>query len=128
MTQQFESDSIYRVVVRRALANTDPANLQIHFEAAVLERYRDTAGFSIVRTDTVGRIKKEGGWALDFGIAPEDTVIHAPYGTLVNLPEADREHWAQHATAPPASKMFLQMSLSPASCFDDGELRPWSFA
>ena len=123
--QQFESDSIHRVVVRRALAAGDPANLQLHFETGVLDRYRETPGFSIIRTDTVGRLKKEGGWAIDFGIAPDEACIHAAFGALMNLPEADREHWSQHATAPPSSKMFLQMRLSPGSCFDDGDLRPW---
>jgi hypothetical protein len=123
--QQFESDSIHRVVVRRALAAGDPANLQLHFETAVLNHYRETPGFSIIRTNTVGRIKKEGGWALDFGISPDETWIHAGYGALMNLPEADREHWSQHATALTSSKMFLQMRLSPNSCFDDGDLRPW---
>ena len=123
--QQFESDSIHRVVVRRALTAEDPANLQLHFEAAVLDRYRELPGFSIVRTNTVGRLKKEGGWAIDFGIAPDDEQIHASIGDLMRLPEADREHWSQHATALISSKMFLQMRLAPGSCFDDGDLRNW---
>jgi hypothetical protein len=123
--QQFESDSIHRVVVRRALAAGDPANLQLHFETAVLDQYRESPGFSIVRTDTVGRLKKEGGWAIDFGIAPDDEQVHASIGDLMLLPEADRDHWSQHATALVSSKMFLQMRLSPRSCFDDGDLRKW---
>ena len=123
--QQFESDSIHRVVVRRALASEDHANLQLHFEAAVLDHYRQSPGFSILRTNTVGRLKKEGGWAIDFGIAPDDERIHASIGDLMGLSETDREHWSQHATALVSSKMFLQMRLSPSACFDDGEVRNW---
>jgi hypothetical protein len=122
---QFESDSIHRVVVRRALAAQDPAKLQLYFEVAVLDKYRETPGFSLVRTNTVGRIKKEGGWSLDFGIAPGELQIHASIGDLIHIPEADREHWSQFSTALPASRMFLQMRLSPAACLDDGDLRSW---
>jgi hypothetical protein len=113
------------VVVRRALAAADPANLQLHFKAGVLDNYRQAPGYSIVRTNTVGRLKKEGGWVLDFGVAPGDEQIHASIGDLMLLPEADREHWSQHATTLLSSTMFLQMRLSPRSCFDDGELRQW---
>ncbi len=123
--QQFESDSIHRVVVRRALAAEDPKNIQLHFEVAVLDHYRQTPGFSLIRTNTVGRLKKEGDWAIDFGIGPDEEQVHAAIGDLMRLPEADREHWSQHATALPSSKMFLQMRLAPSACFDDGELRKW---
>jgi hypothetical protein len=41
------------------------------------------------------------------------------------LPAAEGEHWTAHAVIPPASSKFLQMRLSPSSCFDDGEVRPW---
>jgi hypothetical protein len=123
--QQSESDSIHRVVVRRALASREPQKLQLHFQADVLDRYRELPGFSIVRTNTVGRVKKEGGWSLDFGIAGEDALVHVSVGDLLALPEAECEHWSQYASALPSSKMFLQMRLSPASCFDDGELRKW---
>lgn len=123
MTQEYEA--VYRVAVRRALAAANPSLLQIHFEAGVLDRYRQTPGFSIIRTNTVGRVRKEGGWSLDFGIAPEEDTIHAPFGELLNLPESEREHWASFATLLPASRMFLSMRLAPGSCFDDGEVRSW---
>ena len=122
---QFESDSIYRVVLRRALAAQDPSKLQVHFEVAVLDKYRETAGFSLLRSNTVGRLKKEGGWTIDFGISPDELQIHASIGDLLNLPEADREHWSHHATMLPSSRMFLQMRLSPAACHDDGDTRKW---
>jgi len=123
MTQEFEA--VYRVAVRRALAAGDPALVQIHFAVGVLDKYRQAPGFSVIRTDTVGRVRKEGGWSLDFGIAPGEDMVHAPFGELLNLPEGEREHWASFATLLPASRMFLSMRLAPGSCFDDGEVRAW---
>jgi hypothetical protein len=125
VAQVSEADSVYRVVVRRALAAGDPANLQVHFDAEVLQRYREQSGVSIIRTDTVGRVRKQGAWSLDFGIAPDETSLHVPYGTLSQLPEGEREHWAQFALIAPSSRMFLQMRLAPAACHDDGEVRSW---
>ena len=120
-----DADSVYRIAVRRALASGDASSLQLHFDAAVLQRYRDAAGYSIIRTNTVGRVKKEGAWVLDFGIAPDDTAIHATFSDIARLPEDERMHWASHALAGQASRMFIQMRLSPGSCYDDGEVRNW---
>jgi hypothetical protein len=121
-----EFESLLRVTLRRSLANSDVSNLPLHFDAAVMDRYRQASGFSIIRTNTVGRIKKEGGWSLDFGIAGEgDSLVHACIGDLQRLPAEDREHWASFATSLPASAMYLQMRMAPGSCFDDGEIRPW---
>jgi hypothetical protein len=125
LAQDEESQNVYRIVVRHALARGDPANLPIHFEVAVLDRYRGRAGFSIIRTDTVGRLRKEGGWSIDFGIAPGEQAIHANVGDLMALPDEEREHWAGFALLLAASKMFLQMRLSPSACYDDGEVREW---
>lgn len=121
--QDFEA--VYRVVARRALANGDASRLHLHFQAAVLDRYLEAPTFSVIRTDTVGRVHKEGGWSLDFGIAPQEDMIHVCIGDLMLLPEAERELWAPFIAVLPASKMFLQMRMTPGSCFDDGELRPW---
>jgi hypothetical protein len=123
MTQDHEP--ILRVAARRSFAAADAAGLPLHFEVAVLDRYRGVEGVSIIRTDTVGRVRKQGAWNLDFGIAPDETLVHATIGDLLRLPEAEREHWAQHIVSLPASRMFLQMRLAPGSCFDDGEVRPW---
>ena len=122
-TQEFES--VYRVAVRRAFAAGDPALLQLHFVAGVLDRYRQESAFSVIRTDTVGRVRQEGGWSLDFGIAPEEDTIHVPWADIQRLPELERDHWAAHATLLPSSRMFLSMRLAPGSCFDDGEVRDW---
>ena len=89
--------STYRLLVRRALANEDFSNFQLHFEAAVLDRYRGAPGFSVIRTDTVGRVRQQGGWSLDFGIAEDDTLIHISQVDVAKLPKEDREHWATHA-------------------------------
>jgi len=120
-----DDEAMYRVALRRALKAMDPAQLTVHCDVAVLDRYRGAPGFSIIRTNTVGRVRKQGGWSLDFGISPEEDMVHVTYGQLITLPEEEREHFAAHACLLPASKMFLQMRLAPGSCFDDGELRSW---
>ena len=111
---------------RRAFASQDPALVQVSFDIAVLEKYRDGAGYSLIRTDTVGRLRREGGWAIDVGIGEEGRTIHASLHDLMNaLPQDEREHWAQHVVARPMSEKFLQMRLAAGSCIDDGEVRPW---
>jgi len=119
--------SLYlRLLYRRALVAQDPLPAQISFDAAVLEKYRGQAGYSLIRSNSVGRVKREGGWSIDVGIGEDGGTIHAALGDVLhNLPEPEREHWAQHAVALPMSQMYLQMRLSPGSCFDDGEVRPW---
>jgi hypothetical protein len=125
MTDTHDATGIYRVAIRRAFAQQDPKLLQVHFQAEVLDRYRGAAGFSIIRSDTVGRVRKEGDWSLDFGISPNERAVHASWGDLTSLPEAELEHWAASALPPASSRVFISMRLSPGSCFDDGELRPW---
>ena len=119
----------YAVLMRRVLASGDPSLLQLSFDAGVLAKYRGAPGFTLMRTETVGRIKKQGGWTLDVGIAPGGGIVHASWGALsMALPESEREHWATHAVpgAGELSEMFLKMQLSPGSCFDDGDLRDWT--
>jgi hypothetical protein len=120
-----DADFVYRVGLRRALAAGDAAALQLHFDVGVLQRYIGAPGFSIIRTNTVGRVRKEGGWALDFGIAPDEKALHASFGEIARLPEDERAHWASCALAGPSSRMFLQMRLAPGACYDDGEVRSW---
>jgi hypothetical protein len=120
-----EDTAILRIVLRRGLINDDLSLAPLHFEAAVLDHYRGMSGYSLIRTNTVGRIKKEGGWSLDLGISPDETLVHAFAGDLLRLPQDDREHWASFAVALPSSRMFLQMRLAPGACHDDGEPRKW---
>ena len=115
----------YRILTRRALAADDPALLPLHFEAAVLQRYLDAPGFSTIRTDTVGRVRKQGGWSLDFGVAPDESLVHVCWGDFVRLPAEERDHWAAHARALPSSHIYMQMRLAPGSCIDDGDVRNW---
>lgn len=116
-----------RVTQQRALKSGDPALLQVGFASAVLDRYRENPAFQVMRTETVGRLRKQGGWSLDFGISPGEETLHASWGALTRvLPEGEREHWASHtALVVVYSEMFLRMQLSPSSCFDDGDLRAW---
>lgn len=116
-----------KLVYRRALTQRDPALLQVAFAAEVLDRYRANAAYSIIRTDTVGRVKKQGGWTLDFGIAPGEATIHAAWSAIAQaLPDEELPYWASHAIASlSVSEMFLKMQLSPGACHDDGEVRMW---
>src|SRR3990172_609577 len=89
-----------RVTQQRALKTADPALLQVGFDVAVLDRYRADAACQVMRTDTVGRVRKQGGFTVDFGISPGEATIHASWHNLVNsLSEAERDHWSAH-TAP----------------------------
>ncbi|HXF52278.1 MAG TPA: hypothetical protein VNM43_11410 [Dehalococcoidia bacterium] len=115
-----------RVAYRRALTRNDPGMIQVSFDQRVLDRYRGVPGFSVVRTDTIGRVRREGGWSLDFGIAPGEEQIHVCLGDLFEkLPESEREHWAAHVVTLPLSDRYVQARLQPGSCVDDGDLRTW---
>lgn len=119
-----EADLYLQLIYRRVLSNQDPSLVQVCFAPAVLDRYREQPGYSLIRTNSAGRIKREGGWSMDLGIA--ESSVHASLRDLMNnLPESEREHWAGHVIALPMSQAFLQMQLQPSSCFDDGEVRPW---
>lgn len=111
---------------RRAFGAQDASLVQVSFDIAVIEKYREASAFSLMRTETVGRIKREGSWTLDVGIGEEGETIHACVGELLNaLPDSERDHWAQHVRALPMSNVFLQMRLAAGACIDDGELRDW---
>ena len=68
-----------------------------------------------------GRVRHSNGWALDFGIADDDRLIHASAADLAQrLPPAERRHWLGHVLAPPVSGTFLVMRAGAAHCMDDG--------
>ncbi len=114
-----------RALYSRAFSTRDPALVQVRFHASVLDRYREL-GLEIKRTDTAGRVKKAGGWSLDFGIGEGDRTIHAGLGDLLrNLPEPELQHWADSLAQTDLSENFCRMRLHPGSCFDDGDLRDW---
>jgi hypothetical protein len=104
----------------------DLGAVHLWFDEHVLDRYRGQAGWRVMRTNTVGRLRSADGWSIDFGIADRDAVLHTSATELSQrLPVTERQHWAQHLVLPAASRNFLTMRLSPGSCIDDGELREW---
>jgi hypothetical protein len=113
------------LLLRRILAGA-PQLAQVWFAAAVLDRYRADAGYKVIRTDTVGRVRGPQ-WMLDFGIAgADDSVIHASARELAErLPEAEVAHWAAHAAGPPVSGNYVAMQLTRGACIDDGDVRSW---
>ena len=113
------------VLFSRALAAADPSFVQVRFQSAVLDRYQQR-GLEIKRTDTVGRVKKLGGWSLDFGIGEGEETIHCGFGDLLRaLPQEELDHWAAHVTQAGLSENFCKMRLHPGTCIDDGDLRDW---
>jgi hypothetical protein len=119
-------DEIHRALVSVRALNGDLSRLQMWFEAGVLDKYRGQAGVRVIRTNTAGRVRSTA-WSLDFGIAADDSLIHAAAADLgQRLPESERAHWAQHVFAPPTSKNFLTMRFGGGSCIDDGEIRDWT--
>ncbi|MFN8639775.1 MAG: hypothetical protein U0360_10060 [Dehalococcoidia bacterium] len=116
---------LQQTVLRRALAARDASRLHVHFDGAVVDRYRGHEGAQLLRTRSVGRVFVPGRWSLDVGIAPDGSV-HVPFGDLVDrLPEAEWPHWVEHVLDPPSSLTFLQMRLSAGACIDDGETEAW---
>src|SRR3989337_500746 len=111
-----------RVIYSRAFAAGEPALVQVRFHASVLDRYREQ-GLEIKRTDTVGRLKKAGGWSLDFGIGGGDRTIHAALGDLLQrLPQQELEDWARQVAQSDLSESYCKMRIHPGSCIDDGDL------
>ncbi len=114
------------LLYRRVLAG-DTGLAQVWFAAGVLDRYRERAGVRVLRTNSAGRIRVQGGWTLDFGIADDDQVIHVSAADLAQrVPAGDRQHWLEHIIAPPVSGTFLVMRLGAGHCMDDGDVRDWS--
>jgi hypothetical protein len=112
------------ILYARAFAARDASLVQVRFSASVLDEYR-RRGLEIKRTDTAGRLRKPGGWTLDFGIGEGDRTIHASFEGLLRLPDGELKHWAQHVAQTDLSENFCKMRLHPGSCIDDGDLRDW---
>ena len=114
---------VAKTLYRRAFTAADPAQVQVRFDIALLDRYRE-AGYAVKRTNTVGRVKAPT-WSIDFGIGAAEATIHASVGDLFRLPEVERQHWALHVAQVDLSENFLKMMLHPGSCIDDGDTRDW---
>lgn len=119
-----ESDPFLVILYRRVLSGQHDL-AQVSFHTAVLDRYKGQPGYSLVRTNTVGRLRREGGWSLDFGIGADEGCLHSCLGDLAALPEVEREHWTSHAVLSGVSRNFIQTRLHPGPCIDDGEVRRW---
>ena len=114
------------LLYRRVLSGQSPTLAPIFLDAAVLAKYRGRPGFSVMRSNTIGRLKKEGAWSLDFGLSPQEGLIHLAVGDLVSrLPAEERDHWVGHIVAPPLSENLTKAQLSPGGCIEDGDTRPW---
>lgn len=103
-----------------------PDVAQLFFDANVLDAYRGRDGFRIIRTDTSGRLSKQGGWSVDFGISGEDDrYIHIPAQAWVHrIPVEEQTHWLQYSLTLPLSENFVRGVIRPG-CIDDGPIRNW---
>lgn len=100
--------------------------VQLFFLADVLNHYREQAHYSIIRTDTSGRLSKQGGWSIDFGISGErDEIIHTSLEIIMTrLPSSEHEHWLSALINLPLSANFIKGLVRPG-CLDDGQMRKW---
>ncbi len=113
-------------MLRRALLARSANALHVHFDGAVVDRYRAIDGVKLLRTRSVGRIAITGRWSLDLGIAPDGS-LHVPFQDLLDrLPEDEWPHWIEHLLERSSSAAFLQMRLAAGACVDDGEAEVWS--
>jgi hypothetical protein len=114
----------HTLLVKRVVGGA-PGLAQVWFQADVLDKYRGASAYKIIRTDTVGRLRGPE-WTLDFGIAGGDSLLHlSAKDASERIPAAERDHWAHHAVALPASANFLTMQLTRGACIDDGDVRRW---
>jgi hypothetical protein len=113
------------MLYRRVLGG-DAGLAQVWFTSNVLDKYRSTSGFRVLRTNSAGRLRAPGGWTLDFGIAADDRLIHVSAADLAQrLPAGDKAHWLAHVATLPVSGTFLVMRLGAGHCMDDGDVRDW---
>lgn len=114
------------ILFNRVLSGQNPLLAQIFLDAAVLEKYKNRPEVSLVRTNTIGRIKGEERWALDFGICPGEKTIHVSLEDFINiLPAGEKQHWIRYMVTPPMSQNYVKTRLQPGSCIDDGDLCEW---
>jgi hypothetical protein len=125
--QSVKDVSIARQLYERVAAGDILEKVQVFYTADVLERYRTTDGYKIIRTDTSGRVSKAGSWSVDFGISgDEDTLLHTSVEALVHrIPEREREHWLNYMVTAPLSANYVKGLIRPG-CLDDGPIRVWS--
>jgi hypothetical protein len=97
---------------------------QISIKIDVLQKYIEQNDVTVMRTDTVGRVKT-ATWSVDFGIAPDEQSVHVTLNDFAQrIPEKERQHWLEHIEGEFFSENFLKMQGG-HSCVDDGGLRQW---
>ncbi|HLT58539.1 MAG: hypothetical protein LOD91_04415 [Limnochordales bacterium] len=126
MTEKTPVDAPDLVVryVEEALISKDPGALPLCFDMAVLEKYR-AAGYALYRTQNAGRVQAPAGWRLDFGIVDEAGIIHAAAADVLQLPRAERRHFAAHVRTGPLNGRYLKMRLGLGACVDEGDIQAW---
>lgn len=110
----------------KSMADKQQANkAQLFFDAAVLNKYRESEKVRLIRTDTTGRVSQQGSWSVDFGISGDDHIIHVSAEAFVlKVPKAEQEHWLDHIITLPVSDNYLKGLIRPG-CIDDGPIRNW---
>ena len=79
-----------------------------------------------MRSNTIGRLKREGGWSIDFGISPGEKFIHVSAGDVGDkLPADEQAHWIKYAATYAMSQNFVKTRLTTGACIDDGDTRKW---
>lgn len=118
--------AIARQLYDVTLSSQKIEKMQLFFSADVLDKYRQTRDFKIIRTDTSGRVSLRGSFSLDFGISGDnDSIIHIPIESFVHrLPDSEHAHWLTYAISLPMSSNFLKGLMRPG-CLDDGSIRSW---
>ena len=120
-----EQNTAIADLLRRAVENNKVDMVQVWFTSNVLDRYREDPDCRIMRSDSAGRLRGPGGWVINFGISPDDQLIHVPVSYALTIPESHRDHWLGHVTGLPVGVNFLRMVSLAAACIDDGPSRPW---
>lgn len=110
--------------VEQALMNKDPGALPLCFDMVVLDKYRE-GGCTLLRTRNAGRVHSPEGWRLDFGIVDEAGIIHASAAAVLQLPRAERRHFAAHVRTAPLNGRFLKMHMGLGACVDEGDIETW---
>jgi hypothetical protein len=124
--QRIEDTAIAKLLYADVARGEKLEKVQLFFSANVLDKYRGSSDYKIIRTDTSGRLSRPGGWSVDFGISGEgDSIIHIPVESLVHrIPDAEKEHWLAHMVSLPLSANFVKGLIRPG-CLDDGNIRSW---
>jgi hypothetical protein len=122
---QATTEPALQETVRRALETGKYDLVPVWFRSSVLDRYRNDPDSRILRSDSAGRLRGPGGWMINFGISPDDELIHMPIASTLIIPEGHRDHWLSHVVGLPVGVNFLRMTLSPNACIGDGDSRAW---